>query len=432
MKKEKIIFRTALLIINVIAVLSIPVFVHWTTEQIRSGYCARKFLDGVSAIPWNTRQDIRICLGLLAVLSLSFLLREFLFQENRYVIGISLVADVLTGFILIRILDYNYTGILLMVSANILFYLRYMSWAKGLLAASIGGYLIFGYDLVNLNQNLYNLMDYIHFYNTQTQQILLVVLNVLKALNIVLFAVYCIYTINQQRETIREVQELYGELENANQQLQEYAAMTEKMAQTRERNRLAREIHDTLGHILTEIIAGLDACLTIFDISPAQTKHQLEIISDVARNGITDVRRSVSALRPDALERLNLRLAIQKMISDMTGLTDVKVYFFCEDMELKFDEDEEMAIYRVIQESITNAMRHGEARTIWITIKRQDSVLNLQIKDDGKGCKEIKSGFGTQHIRERIALLDGTVTFDGSNGFLVNADIPIRWGEKYD
>ena len=101
-------------------------------------------------------------------------------------------------------------------------------------------------------------------------------------------------------------------------------------------------------------------------------------------------------------------------------------------MELKFDEDEEMAIYRVIQESITNAVRHGEATTIWITIKRQNSVLQLQIRDNGKGCKEIKNGFGTKHIRERIGMLGGTVAFDGSHGFVVNAEIPIRWGETYD
>lgn len=431
-KRERMVFRTALLTINVILVLFIAVFIYITTEKIRFDYNARAFLDGVSAIPWNPLLNIWRCAGLVLLLTVSFVLREFLFRGNRKASSVSLVADVLAGYFLIYYLDFNYTGILLMISANILFHLQDRKEAYIMIAVTVGGYLLTGYDLMGINRKLYSLMDYIRYFDLQTQQICLIFYNVLNSLNIVLFAVYCIYIINRQRETIKEVNTLYSELENVNEQLQEYAQVTEKMAQTRERNRLAREIHDTIGHVLTEIVVGLDACLTIVDISPEKTKHQLEVISDVARTGIKDVRRSVSALRPDALERLNLKFAIQKMITDMAGLTDVKVYFSCEDMELKFDEDEEMAIYRVIQESITNAVRHGEATTIWITIKRQNSVLQLQIRDNGKGCKEIKSGFGTKHIRERIGMLGGTVAFDGSHGFVVNAEIPIRWGETYD
>lgn len=76
------------------------------------------------------------------------------------------------------------------------------------------------------------------------------------SLNIIIFIVYCVYVINVQRGTIEEVNQLYHELQTANEQLKEYADMSERMAQTRERNRLAREIHDTLGHTLTGITAG--------------------------------------------------------------------------------------------------------------------------------------------------------------------------------
>ena len=238
--------------------------------------------------------------------------------------------------------------------------------------------------------------------------------------------------ITEQNNTIDEVNALYAQLEQANSQLHEYAAMSEKVAETRERNRLAREIHDTIGHVLTGISAGLDACVALIDVSPEKTKQQLEVISNVTREGIKEVRRSVNELRPDALERFSLEYAIQKMISDMTSVSDCKVYFASEVSNMKFDEDEEMAIYRVIQESITNAIRHGEADKIWIAMKHQESEILLQIRDNGKGCDHIKSGFGTRHIKERIGMLGGKVTFDGSKGFLVEARIPIRWGETYD
>ena len=86
----------------------------------------------------------------------------------------------------------------------------------------------------------------------------------------------------------------------------------------------------------------------------------------------------------------------------------------------------------MIQESITNAVRHGEAKKIWISMKRESGEICLVIRDNGKGCKDMKSGFGTKHIKERIEMLHGTVAFDGRNGFTVTARIPIRWGENYD
>jgi len=116
----------------------------------------------------------------------------------------------------------------------------------------------------------------------------------------------------------------------------------------------------------------------------------------------------------------------------MSQVSDVQIYFETDEKHLKFDEDEENAIYRVIQESITNAVRHGKAEKIWITLKKIDGEILLIIKDNGIGCDEIKSGFGTKHIKERIEMLRGTVTFAGQHGFTVTARIPIRWGEMYD
>lgn len=425
-------FQGAMLILNVAAVTLICVFIHVTTGRILARYDARTFLDGVVKIPGNPRDNLKICLFLMGILVLTFLLRQFMKELQSRWIVVTLVLDMAVCSGVIFQLDFNYNGLLLLVFANVIAFVKDGKFKLLFVALAIAGYLVADYELLSIYLPLYNIDDYIRYYGSNTQQYLFSVYNIMMSLNIILFIVYCVYVINSQRGTIEEVNLLYHELQTANEQLKEYADMTERMAQTRERNRLAREIHDTLGHTLTGIATGLDACLALIEISPEQTKKQLLLLSKVSREGIKDIRRSVNELRPDALERLSLEVAIRKMVTDMSEVSDVRIYFETEEKRLKFDEDEENAIYRVIQESITNAVRHGRAKTIWIRLKRMDGEILLTIRDDGVGCKEMKNGFGTKHIKERIEMLRGTVTFDGQHGFTVTAHIPIRWGESYD
>lgn len=217
-----------------------------------------------------------------------------------------------------------------------------------------------------------------------------------------------------------------------NIQLEEYAREAEHTAQTQERNRLAREIHDTLGHALTGIIAGIDAAISMLDYSVEGSRKQLELVSEVARQGMTDVRRSVKALRPDALEKKTLSDALEQIVEQARAAYGVEIDFNNTAGTLQFDSDEEEVVYRIVQEGITNAVRHGKARRIWIRIDREEGTMRICIKDDGKGCDAICDGFGLTHMKERVHLLGGTVRFDGSDGFRIEAEIPIRWGKRYD
>lgn len=434
MNEEKdrtiVLLQGAMLALNIAAVVLISTFIYYTTRKIIYRYEARSFLDGVTAIPKNPENVMRYCVIAMCLLVVSFLFRQIV--KKYQLVICSMLFDMVLCFMVIYTLNFNYNGLLLFLFATMISMVKGGRLKVVLVALAIGGYLLADYELLSIYMPLYHLSSYIQYYPANTQQMIYGIFNILVSFNMVLFIVYCVYVINTQRGTIEQINELYHEIQTANEQLQEYASMTEKMTQTRERNRLAREIHDTLGHTLTGIATGLDACLALIDISPEQTKKQLQLLSEVSREGIKDVRRSVSELRPDALERLSLDAAIRKMIIDMSQASDVKIYFSTEEKHLKFDEDEENAIYRVIQESITNAVRHGKAGKIWITLKRQDGEIWLSIKDNGIGAKEIKSGFGTKHIKERIEMLHGTVSFDGSDGFTVTAQIPIRWGENYD
>ena len=166
------------------------------------------------------------------------------------------------------------------------------------------------------------------------------------------------------------------------------------------------------------------------DIAPEATKEQLKAIADVARQGMTDVRRSVNALRPDALEKLNLEKALSQMIYEIQYATSAEILYQCTTRLNCFNEDEEDIIYRIVQESITNSIRHGKAKQIKIQIDREYNILKMHIEDNGIGCDNIEKGFGLHHMEERLSMLGGKLQYNGEDGFTVDAQIPIRWGRE--
>ncbi|MCR4806445.1 MAG: sensor histidine kinase [Lachnospiraceae bacterium] len=251
-------------------------------------------------------------------------------------------------------------------------------------------------------------------------------------LNTFLFILFMLYQIRKHMNENERIMMLNESLKEANIKLEEYSKSSALMAQTAERNRLAREIHDTIGHSLTGIVTGLDACLMMFDKDRDLVKTQLGAIAEVARTGMTDVRQSVKALRPDALEKLPLDEAIEKLIDEMGRSTGVNIDYHCQGkLSDSFDETEEETIYRTIQESITNAISHGNASNINIDIKRsEDNLLTIDIKDNGSGSTNPQKGFGLTHMEERLSMLGGSLSIDGSDGFRVRARMPIRWGQE--
>lgn len=437
--RKLIFFKVLMIIINFIAVMFVTIFIYITTLKICDYFIAKEFINQVTALPWRPFKNIIISIALFSILIINFIVREIIFVNIGKFIYLSLSIDFLVSISIIYILNFNYNGVLFLVIANVITFTKGIKGRYLLMLLSIAGIIIADYELIAINYNLYSLNDYISFYNSTMQQNLMGFYNIIVSINLIVFIIYCIYVIQDQRGTIDEVKFLYDrlsktneELHGANEQLKEYSKVMEKMGETKERNRLAREIHDTLGHTLTGISVAIDACIATVEYSPTNTKKQLEIIAKVTREGIKDVRRSVSRLRPDALEYLNLESAIHKMIKEMETVTSAKVFFESQVAHLKFDADEEDAIYRVIQESLTNAIRHGKATQIWVQIRSEEGEIILTIKDNGLGCKMMKKGFGTRHIVERIEMLNGKVEFEGTNGFTVTARIPIRWGEKYD
>ena len=128
----------------------------------------------------------------------------------------------------------------------------------------------------------------------------------------VLFIISLLFYIMNVLAENHEVEQELAMVSKVNTELNNYMALSEKIAEDRERKRIAREIHDTLGHALTGISAGLDAVGVLIDINPSRAKEQVKNVSEVVREGIQDVRGSLNRLRPGALEGRTLKDALEK------------------------------------------------------------------------------------------------------------------------
>ena len=403
-------------VINFIILSFLSAVFILTLNKINHDFGARNFLENITYLPNEpVTSTVLIFIAFFLLLGIIEIRRK---QRKRQQVSVILyAAEILLCLIIIKFVYVNYNGIILLVIADIVTDIK-DKHTRGIFLVIMGMiYLFSDYDIISM--------------------LIQGTRNILVALNAIAFIAYMIILMrNQMKENARigllnlQLQTANIRLKEMNEQLKDYSEMTEKMAETRERNRIAREIHDTLGHTMTGLSAGIDACIAMIDFSVDATKEQLNKISQVARQGIKDIRRSVNKLRPDALEHSGLQEALEKMINETMQVSDVKINYDCQVEVLKFNQDEEDMIYRVVQESITNAIRHGKAKQIDVNLWKEDKWLNLEIKDNGIGCEEIHTGFGLIHIEERIKMLKGTVEYDGSNGFKVTARIPIRWGEK--
>ena len=153
-----------------------------------------------------------------------------------------------------------------------------------------------------------DISKYLSVFPNDIHVVMKMFLSSMETMNVIAFIVFLICYIAEELQEKENIQKELDMMQNVNRQLQDYAAITEKLGESNERKRLAREIHDTLGHALTGIAAGVDACIAMIDRNPDATKKQLFVVSRVVRQGIGDVRNSLNKLRPGALEEKGLKV----------------------------------------------------------------------------------------------------------------------------
>lgn len=222
---------------------------------------------------------------------------------------------------------------------------------------------------------------------------------------------------------------MQDQLTLAHAQLREYALQIEELAAVQERNRIAREIHDSLGHALTTLNVQLQTAVKLWQHNPAEAQPFLEQAQHLGKVAMQEVRQSVHALRADARTEEPLEQAISALVKEFCQGTGVQVSTRI-DLQTVLPASVNKTIYRVIQEAFTNVCKHAEASMVKLQLQQTPHRIYLSIADNGRGFQLHTSatGFGLQGMQERVAALCGRfhIETQPGSGCCIQVEIPLE------
>jgi len=247
------------------------------------------------------------------------------------------------------------------------------------------------------------------------------------------FAAISIALVQQQKDRQR-AEQLLAELEDAHRQLRSYAAQIEALAVAEERNRLAREIHDSLGHYLTAMTMQLQAAGKLVAREPERAAASIAKAEDMARESLAEVRRSVATLRASPVDTTALDDAIGELVQNLHD-GGIAATFTVKGKSQSLPIRTKTALYRAAQEGLTNVRKHANASAVEIELAYEPEQVTLTIADNGTGRRDKESeGFGLLGLRERVALLGGALEADDDpeSGFRLHITVPLQAEERKD
>lgn len=215
------------------------------------------------------------------------------------------------------------------------------------------------------------------------------------------------------RQTQAENERLLVELHAKNVQLEEYARQVETLAALEERNRLAREVHDTLGHRLTSSAVQLEAAGRLLPTNPAKSASIIDAVRGQVREALKELRQTVGRLREPVEIELSLPQALRRLGESFSAATGLTVSLELPETLCTITPPQRLALYRTAQEGLTNIERHAQANQAWLRLVCLPDALRIEVDDNGQGLSDAQtdnSGYGLRGLQERAAALGGSVT----------------------
>ena len=436
--KVLIFLRRTMLWLNFFAILfNATLFVYATDYVIKSSQ-SYQFLESLHHIPDSPQAIFWESMISFSVLAAVMAFHHHYVKDNAKLSNTTVFIEFTLAILVFLSLRLTYNGIFLLVFVDFIISNRnqydfrdYLIWIV-VVAFLLFLLVITDYSILSHFMTLPDLTIYLNFLPISIGPKLLVLKNFMTILNLSLFVLILIYFAIYQLNQENDIQNKLALASKANYELKNYAALSEYIAKDRERKRIARDIHDSVGHALTGIAAGIDATLVLIDINKDEAKNQLEKIQIAVKQGIKDVRKALNRIRPGALNNYTLKESLKKMLKEYADISRIKIDFSYHWGSADFEKTTEDVVFRIIEESITNSLRHGHASQVSIACTKPDqNTYQMVIKDNGLGAKKIIPGYGITQMKERVAIINGKISFDGQNGFNIVVDIPVE-DDSYD
>lgn len=235
------------------------------------------------------------------------------------------------------------------------------------------------------------------------------------------------YILSQQRY---ELSVLVDELRDAKEQLERSAAQAEELAALRERTRLAREMHDSIGHALVVVNVKLEAAQRLYRRDAARGDTELEETRALVRQTMSDLRRSLADLRASLSDHADLPAALQRTASQITARSSLAVSLDIDPELPEIPHHASEALWRIASEALVNVERHAAAASATVSLRERDGMLVLRVADDGSGIHAADLSrpghFGITGMRERAEALGGMLHIASANGTVIEVQVPVQ------
>lgn len=225
--------------------------------------------------------------------------------------------------------------------------------------------------------------------------------------------------------------QLIAALEAAQRDLETAHRQEAELLLLRERERLARDLHDNLGHALAALAVQLEAVQRLYPIDPARASAQINTMKALTRASMDDLRRSLAGLRSPGLGDRPLLPALQALCRDSAQRIGIEIICDVDAVSDSLGPIVAETIWRVVQETLTNVEKHAQAQQVHVSVHRESQVIVIRVADDGQGIVAdvfaVPGRYGLRGMRERVEGLGGTVTITRNEprGTLVEARLPL-------
>lgn len=417
--------KNLLLGVNFLAVLFNAALYIFISRYINENQLDYQLLTKLNSITTSPMVIFLRSIILFFILSAIILFRQnttLTKAQNNFILLLELILALTIFFSL----NMAYNGIFLLVFINLFLKNKdETQFNKFRLWLLIGFILLILFSLSD--QNLINeeikapsLSAYIDFLPQSTRSIISFTRNLLSLTNLMLFIIilvlYAHYSITREQELKNKMA--------ISEEFKSMADITEHVSHDKDRERLARDIHDTIGHTLTGFAVGLDAAIVLIDVDPAAAKKQLGKVSTSVKEGLINIRQSLNRIRPGALDNYTFKAALEELLNKFKNISHLNIT-----LEYNWDAENlekltENVIFHIIEETFTNSLKHGHATKVLVMCNMKDNNYQLIIHNNGQSAPHFIPGVGLNYLKDLVSSLGGQIKFNGKVGFTTIVTIP--------